>query len=171
MEKEQQKNIVAGRKGRKIVVTGPYAAGKSTFVRALCKDSVSIDSDGTTVVMDYGQRRYQEVDVALFGTPGQSRFNYMIEAIAKGGDGFILIIDSSFPESWPYATAILNEVAKVGKRPCVIAANKQDLPNAWSPEEVKEKRGVKYPVNGTIAITGENVETALEMLIESIERQ
>jgi GTPase SAR1 family protein len=37
---------------RKIVVTGPYNAGKSTFVRSLCGDAVSIDSQGTTVVMD-----------------------------------------------------------------------------------------------------------------------
>ncbi|MDY6985596.1 MAG: GTPase [Candidatus Thermoplasmatota archaeon] len=57
----------------KIVVTGPYGAGKSALVRALCGDAVSIDSFGTTVVMDYGQRRYLEMDVAIFGTPGQSR--------------------------------------------------------------------------------------------------
>jgi len=49
----------------KIVITGPYAAGKSTFVRALCGDAVSIDSFGTTVVMDYGQRKYNDADVSI----------------------------------------------------------------------------------------------------------
>jgi hypothetical protein len=153
----------------KIVVTGPYAAGKSTFVRALCGDAVSIDTRGTTVVMDYGQRRYQEIDVALFGTPGQSRFNFMIEILSKDADGYILVVDSSLPESWPYAISILNEVVKIGNKPCVVAANKQDLKDSWSPEKVKEKMSVTYPVIGTIAITGENVEKVLSTLMEKVE--
>lgn len=157
------------KKQRKIVVTGPYNAGKSTFIRALCKDSVSIDAKGTTVVMDYGQRRYQEMDVALFGTPGQSRFNFMIEIVSKDADGFILVVDSSLPESWSYAISILNEVVKIGKKPCVVAANKQDLKEALPPEEVKKSMGVEYPVVGTVALTGENVERALNMLMEILE--
>jgi hypothetical protein len=154
---------------RKLVVTGPYAAGKSTFVRALCGDSVSIDAQGTTVVMDYGQRKYQELDVALFGTPGQSRFGFMIEIISKDADGFILLVDSSLPESWPYAVSILNEVVKIGGKPCVVAANKQDLENAYPPEEVRERMNVNYPVIGTIAITGRNVEKVLNTLMGELE--
>jgi len=168
MEREQRKSVVAEKKGRKIVVTGPYNAGKSTFVRALCKDSVSIDTEGTTVVMDYGQRRYKEMDVALFGTPGQSRFNYMIEAIAKGADGFILVVDSSFPDSWPYAIMILNEIAKAGRRPYVVAANKQDLDNEYPPEHIRRILNTGSSVIGTIAITGENCEDVLETLMREI---
>ena len=157
------------KKQYKIVVTGPYNAGKSTLVRALCRDSISIDTEGTTVVMDFGRRKYQEMDVSLFGTPGQSRFNFMIEIIAKDADGVILVIDSSFPESWPYAITILKEVVKVGKTPCVVAANKQDLEDAHNPEEVKERMGVNYPVIGTVALTGENVEKALNTLMKLLE--
>ena len=156
--------------GYKIVVTGPYAAGKSTLVRSLCKDSISIDAQGTTVVMDYGRRKYQEMDISLFGTPGQSRFNFMIENISEDADGIILVIDASFPETWPYALTIIREIIKAEKVPCVIAANKQDLKNAHSQEEVYERLGKVYPVVGTIAITGESVEKALNTVIEMIER-
>jgi hypothetical protein len=153
----------------KIVVTGPYAAGKSTFVRALCGDAVSIDSFGTTVVMDYGLRRYQEIDVSVFGTPGQSRFNHMIKIISKDADGIILVIDSAFPETWHYALNMINRVINVGSTPYIIAANKQDLANARSPEDIKKELNVNVPIIGTIAITGENVEKVLSMLMKEVE--
>jgi signal recognition particle receptor subunit beta len=49
--------------------------------------------------MDYGKRRYQEMDIALFGTPGQSRFNKMIEIVSRDADGILLVIDSAFSSS------------------------------------------------------------------------
>ena len=157
------------KKAYKIVVTGPYAAGKSTLVRSLCKDSLSIDSQGTTVVMDYGMRRYQEMDIALFGTPGQQRFNFMIEIISKDADGIILVIDSAYPETWPYAMIILKEVIKAGNIPCVVCANKQDLPNAQPSQVVMGTLGTENPVIETVALTGKNVEVALETLMKIIE--
>jgi hypothetical protein len=93
----------------------------------------------------------------------------MIEIVSKDADGFILIVDSSLPESWPYAVSILNEVVKIGDKPCVVAANKQDLEDAYPPEEVKKRMGVDYPVIGTIAIRGWNVEKVLNTLMEGLE--
>jgi hypothetical protein len=153
----------------KIVVTGPYWAGKSTLVRSLCKDSFSIDADGTTIVMDYGKRRYQEMDIALFGTPGQSRFRKMIEIVGKDADGILLVIDSAYPETWPYSVTMIKEIIKAENVPCVLCANKQDLPKAWSPEVVKKNMGVLNPVIGTVALTGKNVELALGTLMKIME--
>ena len=158
-------------RGYKIVVTVPYAAGKSTLVRALCKDSISIDAQGTTVVMDYGRHKYQEMDISLFGTPGQSRFNFMIKNISENADGIIWVIDASFPETWPYALTIIREIIKAEKASCVIAPNKQDLKNARSQEVVYEKMDEMYPVVGTTAITGENVEKALNVPMERVGRE
>ena len=152
----------------KLVVTGPYWAGKSTLVRALCKDSFSIDAQGTTIVMDYGKREYQEMDISLFGTPGQSRFNKMIEIVAKDADGIMLVIDSAYPETWPYAIKMIKEVIKAENMPVVVCANKQDLPKAWAPEIAKKNLGVMNPIVGTVALTGEGVENALDELIKLI---
>ena len=159
------------KKAYKLVVTGPYWAGKSTLVRSLCKDSFSIDAQGTTIVMDYGKRTYQEMDIALFGTPGQSRFNKMIEMLGRDADGILLVIDSAYPETWPYAITMIKEVMKAENTPCVVCANKQDLPKAWSPDIVKKNLGVLNPVIGTVALTGKNVETALESLMKLIEEE
>ena len=152
----------------KIVTTGPYWAGKSTLVRSLCKDSFSIDVDGTTIVMDYGERRYHEVDVALFGTPGQAKFNKMIEIVARDADGILLVIDSAYPKTWPYAITMVKKVIKIENTPCVVCANKQDLAEALSPEVIKENFNALNLVIGTVALTGENVEVALDALMKMV---
>ena len=109
------------------------------------------------------------MDVALFGTPGQHRFKFMIEMISKDADGILLIIDSAYPETWPYAMTILKEVIKAGNTPCVVCANKQDLPNAQPSAVVMGTLGTENPVIETVALTGKNVEIALETLMKIVE--
>lgn len=95
----------------------------------------------------------------------------MIRVVSKDADGFMLVIDSAFPETWDYAPTILNKVVAAGDKPCVVAANKRDIPDACAPERVKEKMDIKHPVIGTIAITGENVEKALSLLMEKMKQK
>ena len=59
----------------KVLVTGPFNAGKSTFVRALSTRSVSVDRMGTTIALDHGHIEYGDVTADIFGTPGQARFD------------------------------------------------------------------------------------------------
>ncbi|HEX2021150.1 MAG TPA: GTPase, partial [Candidatus Thermoplasmatota archaeon] len=59
----------------KIVVTGPYNAGKSSFVHSVSDQAVSVDQLGTTVALDHGRVTLDGLAADLFGTPGQSRFD------------------------------------------------------------------------------------------------
>ena len=64
----------------KILVTGPYHAGKTSFVRTASYKSVSVNRKGlegkneTTVALDFGHVKLGGFLVELFGTPGQQRF-------------------------------------------------------------------------------------------------
>ncbi len=150
----------------KILITGPYNAGKSTMVKALSETAVSIDRLGTTIALDHGYVEKKGFACNIFGTPGQGRFDWIMEVLSKDVWGVILIVDSTKPESFPRALEMLEKVKKENI-PFIVFANKQDLEGALSPEEIKKMLGVPIVVGGS-AKTGENVEKALTTLFEEI---
>src|SRR4030066_997706 len=103
----------------KMVVTGPFNAGKTEFIRSVSEIEVvsterkiSSEServkDQTTVAMDFGRISVDEnLVLYLFGTPGQRRFDFMWEILAEGMLGFVGLVDSSRPETFREARRIL----------------------------------------------------------------
>jgi hypothetical protein len=74
----------------------------------------------------------------LFGTPGQKRFDFMWEILSEGMLGFIVLIDSVRPETFREARRILDVFSGYSATtPYIVAANKQDLPDAWPPEDLR----------------------------------
>src|SRR5262249_3830359 len=94
----------------KIVFTGPPNAGKTTAIGAL-RDVPPIVTDvsnhdaglakmRTTVGMDYGLVSLGDGEqVRLFGTPGQSRFDFMWRILVRNAIGIAILIDNSQPEA------------------------------------------------------------------------
>lgn len=134
----------------KMVVTGPFSAGKTEFIRSVSEiDVVSterkITSSGeraiknaTTVAMDFGRITVDEdLVLYLFGTPGQKRFDFMWEILSEGMLGFIVMVDSSRPETFREARSILETFRAYAPTPYVVAANKQDVPDAWDLEDIR----------------------------------
>ncbi|MFX1294325.1 MAG: ATP/GTP-binding protein [Promethearchaeota archaeon] len=132
----------------KILVTGEYHAGKSTFVRTACSKSerpaVNIDrgtDDKTTVAMDFGIVELKGLRLSIFGTPGLARFNIIRRILSKGADAVIFLIDSA-DELMDYRVKYLFEeissYISPEKASYIFVANKQDLPNARSPEKLKK---------------------------------
>ncbi len=122
----------------KILVTGPFNAGKSSFVQSISTKSVSVDRLGTTVALDHGHVDYKGFSIDIFGTPGQERFDPVLRLLGKKALGVILVVDSSDKNNLFRAKEMLSETTKFGL-PYVIAANKQDMANALSPEEIRRK--------------------------------
>ncbi len=133
----------------KIVVTGPFNAGKTEFIRAVSEiDVVSterkISSDvekvkeNTTVAMDFGRITVDDdLILYLFGTPGQKRFDFMWEILSEGMLGFIVMVDSTRPETFREARSILETFRAYAPTPYVVAANKQDREDAWDLEDMR----------------------------------
>lgn len=134
----------------KMVVTGPFSSGKTEFIRSISEiDVVSTErgissenereqKDNTTVAMDFGRITVDDdLVLYLFGTPGQRRFDFMWEILAEGMLGFIVMVDSAKPETFREAKSILETFRAYAPTPYVVAANKQDHPDAWEPEDLR----------------------------------
>lgn len=133
----------------KMVVTGPFNSGKTEFIRSISEiDVVSTErkitslpervKNTTTVAMDFGRITVDEdLVLYLFGTPGQKRFDFMWEILSDGMLGFIVMVDSTRPETFREARYILETFRAYAPTPYVVAANKQDLRDAWDLEDMR----------------------------------
>jgi small GTP-binding protein len=124
----------------KVVVTGHFAAGKTTLIGAISEipvlateTSVSDDSsatkDHTTVTMDFGKLTVKDDDLLaelyMFGTPGQDRFDFMWDVLAEGMDGFILMVDlARGEEALVESAGILRHFREMSDAPFVVGANR-----------------------------------------------
>src|SRR5690242_1094403 len=127
-------------KAAKIVVTGPFGAGKTTLIRTISEITVlsterdlssaeeaRADKAQTTVAMDFGRIGIDsDLVLYLFGTPGQDRFEFMWEVLGEGMLGYVLMLDNSRPESVNEAKNILAAFRRMAPVPFVVAVNRSD---------------------------------------------
>jgi small GTP-binding protein len=141
----------------KIVITGPFSAGKTVFIEAVSDIPVvsterKISHDApkgkmeTTVAMDYGRTVVEGQTLQLFGTPGQPRFKFMWDILSREMDGFVVLVDSAEEDSFSVAKEIIQVFQGFEQVPYVVAANKQDLPDAKSPAIIREALGLDKSV-------------------------
>lgn len=132
----------------KIVVTGPFSAGKTVFVKTISdipvvstERKISLREKGvkaqTTVAMDYGRVAIGGDVLHLNGTPGQARFDFMWEILSKEMHGLVLVVDATASDSFADARTLLEEMLAARTVPFVVAANKQDHEGALHPDKVR----------------------------------
>ena len=138
----------------KIVVTGPFASGKTRFIKAISEIDVvtterritrrieGVSKRTTTVAMDYGRVTLGDSALHLHGTPGQARFDFMWDILMKEMDGFVLLVDSTDMETMGEARELIELFSSPHPAPYVVAANKQDLPEAARPEKLRRALGI-----------------------------
>ena len=152
----------------RILVTGPFNAGKSTVVKNLCNQSVSIDRMGTTVAFDYGNVGMMGLEAEVFGTPGQERFEFIFKIFAREVNGILLVVDASRPADFERAKKMLQLVGP--NLPFVVLANKSDLPGALSSDDVRRQIGLvpNVEIISTVATKGSGLREAMKSLAEEI---
>lgn len=136
----------------KVLVTGPYNAGKTSFTHSASTRAVSVDRFGTTVALDHGHVDYKGFAVDLFGTPGQERFDPILELLGGESLGVVVVVDSTSPKGFIRAKDML-EKTKTEGLPSVVVANKSNLPGALKPEEIRKKMNLpkEMPIVPVIA--------------------
>ena len=167
----------------KILVTGPFASGKTTFINTISEiEVVKTDEitsreeehmvkDHTTVAMDFGRITIDDSNILyLFGTPGQPRFDFMWDILCKGALGVVVLVDSTAGEKIKEARPFIDYFNTHLGVPYVVAANKQDLPGAWAPEYVRTVLDLneEVPVLPCVSLDKESVKRVLLKLLDLV---
>lgn len=135
----------------KIVVTGPFAAGKTSLIQTISEvavlgtereisDDTRSCKETTTVAMDFGRVSFRGgasaepdaggdgLSLLLFGTPGQRRFEVMWEVLSEGMIGFVLLVNGADERSAAEAARQLETFREYADVPFVVGVTHLDEP-------------------------------------------
>jgi uncharacterized protein len=168
----------------KIVIAGGFGVGKTTMVGSvseipplrteeiLTEASVDVDDlagvetkDTTTVALDFGRITIsRQLVLYLFGTPGQDRFWFMWNELARGALGAVVIVDTRRIES-SFPSIDFFEHRNI---PFVVAVNRFDSSCDYGVDEVREALDLDpdVPVVLSDAREREGSKTVLVELLE-----
>jgi uncharacterized protein len=122
----------------KIVVTGPFSAGKTTLIKTISEvaivgterevtDETRSVKTNTTVAMDFGRITFNGgASLFLFGTPGQRRFEVMWEILSEGMIGFIVLVNAADGRSVDEAAHILGTFRDYADVPYIVGVTHLD---------------------------------------------
>lgn len=126
----------------KILVTGPFAAGKTSLIQSVsqtpvvCTDvATSADEAAvkamTTVAMDFGTYAVEGDDIRLllFGTPGQPRFWFMTDVLKGEVDVVVFVVDAEAEHTHAEAGEAMRALLRDLRVPLVVAVNRCDDPD------------------------------------------
>ena len=168
----------------KVVIAGGFGVGKTTTVGSISEieplstdaamTDVGADIDiatltpekvDTTAALDFGRITFPDgIVLYLFGTPGQERFAFMWDELARGAVGAIVVADTRrLADSFP-AIDFFEDLGV----PFVVAVNCFDGKILHAPADVREAVAVDpdVPVELFDARDRDSVKQVLVVLVE-----
>ncbi len=169
----------------KIVVSGGFGVGKTTFIgaiseieplsteAAMTEVSAGVDPEQhtdkttTTVAMDFGRITLdRSLVLYMFGTPGQERFEFLWDDLIDGALGGVILIDTArIEDCYP----VLDFFERNGTA-FVVAVNRFEGSDRFALDEVREALRVEESVNlvECDARDRESVKQVLVALLEQV---
>ena len=156
----------------KILMLGLDGAGKTTVLYKL-KLNETVSTIPTIGFNVESVQPVKNVTFTVWDVGGQDKIRPLWRHYFVGCEGLVYVVDSvdheRFMEAKDELTWILNSEEMVGV-PLVILANKQDMPRAYSPNDIATKLGLyevrnrKWHIQGTSALSGEGVYESMDEL-------
>ncbi|MDM0014625.1 ATP/GTP-binding protein [Variovorax sp. J22P168] len=122
----------------KIIFTGTTGAGKTTAIGAVSEiapistdvrnNDASVAKATTTAGLDYGELTLDNGEkLRLYGTPGQQRFDFMWDILARGALGVVVLVDNSRPDPLADLEVYLAGFKRlIADSACVVAVGRLD---------------------------------------------
>ncbi|MBR9830118.1 MAG: GTP-binding protein [Oceanospirillales bacterium] len=130
-----------------------------------------VDKPTTTVGLDYGEILLGDAGkVALYGIPGQERFDFMWPIVAKGAMGVILLLDCSQDNYIEKLASFADTFSKwVDPGSFVVALNRGTENDLEACNLLVEKRDVVMPVFMADPREKDDLNMLLHVLISNAE--
>ncbi len=164
----------------KIVIVGPAYAGKTTMLKYLTERTGYADTLPT-----YGFQmeriKYRDLEFLVFDVGGQPVFVHTLwKKQVETAQAIIFVVDAADPKSIQLSRDYLRYIATwINEVPLLLLANKQDLPNAASKEELLERLEIAelfselhvsaFQIFETSARTGMGILEAFDWLIQKLQ--
>lgn len=168
----------------KLVLTGPMGVGKTTAIAAISEvppistdvanADTSVAKATTTVGLDFGQLTLDNGDrLRIYGTPGQTRFDFMWQILIRDALGLAILLDNSRPRPLDDMHTYLDGFADALKEmPCVIGVSRCDTHASPSLDDYAyalQARGLVLPVVAVDLRRRDDVIALIDALLVQIE--
>lgn len=170
----------------KILFLGASGAGKTTAIGSIsntppirtevANNDPSLSKALTTVGLDYGEVTApgQGDQLMLYGCPGQQRYEFMWEILARGSLGVVILCDNQSADPLGELRHYLDVLQRYleGDVAVVIGVVKMDLsptPELERYAEVLEAQGLAFPVMGVDVRQRDEVLLLLEAVVCQVE--
>jgi mutual gliding-motility protein MglA len=174
----------------KIVYYGPALSGKTTNLEQIHaridpkrrSELVSLKThEDRTLFFDFMQLELGRIGlltpkIHLYTVPGQAYYEASRKLVLRGADGVVFVADSGADkmkinlESWMAMNSHLGCKGSSGSTlPVVVQFNKQDLPNAMSPDRLRNLLNLNgHPTIAAIANQGTGVFDTLKLITVNV---
>ncbi|PKU69727.1 ADP-ribosylation factor-related protein 1 isoform X2 [Dendrobium catenatum] len=167
-----------------VLILGVHKAGKTSLLEKL--KSIYLNSEGLppdrivpTVGLNIGRVEASNAKLVFWDLGGQIGLRTIWEKYYEEAHAVVFVIDASCPSSFEDSKSALEKVLRnddLRGAPLLILANKQDLPEAVSSEELARYLDLKelgerlYLFEAVSAYDGMGIKYAIEWLVDAMER-
>ncbi|MDB9527321.1 GTPase [Oscillatoria sp. CS-180] len=172
----------------RLIIAGAEGSGKSAFIRTISEIEVigknhaaqgpTAHSRGNaSTSMDFGRLQFgHNMVLHMYGTPGESRFDFMRDMLIRKAHACVLLVPSHRPAEFRRSRLILNYMQQRSEVPIIIGLTHQDSEDAWNAKNIAIALGSfrSQPLPTMIIVNAnerQSVAKALIMLISRFSQQ
>lgn len=171
-------NRLLGKEDVRILMVGLDNAGKTTILYRLKLEEVV--STVPTLGFNVETVTYKNISFTVWDIGGQDKIRNLWRVYFQGTQGLIFVVDSADKERIEEARLELQKLLSeelLADVVLLVFANKQDMPDAMSASEVREKLGLvntrnrPWFVQSSCAVKGEGLYEGLDWLAGQIKQR